>query len=611
MSLRRKHHRLVRAIRNNTITVTLYRCLIKVMKRNSKLFFGFQILSFSVFMLFGCMNVSASVSYSERKADLSAFFNKLNTGKYVTVVTLGGSITMHQNGWAQKTIELMRTAYPQATINFVNAGISGTGSNFGVFRLKRDVIEMRPDMVIIEYAVNDSDTDDTVCIRNLESIVSRLRGLPHPPALIFLESASESGVNQSRHNQVARHYGILDVDMQSVVDAYLTESGKSWSDLYSDCVHPNESGHALYAQTLWQGMQANIQLENITGIRENSNSPLSKQGLVLDACLLLPNFMQNGWDYQGESSQGWWGKYFQGTLQSGEDGSALHVPFYGRTIGVVLMTREGTGKLRIAVDGELINEIDAYTPNWFYKVYVHPELLEDSWHVLSLVPISSDDTAANVRIAYLLTEDQSNVPAIPADFWDVVWPESHRLTSGLSQVDWTAVSATDWSIAGPFGPQTDKPWEDPGVAMDLDYGLDPAQAPDLDQSYSGYAGRVVRLESGEGDGSWVNLGKMFGLHNRGVSYAYLRLKAEHSGDYTFRLAVDYFAYIYANGECVSTLMEAHGDPLKEVPVTLPLQAGENIVCLVMHAGSMGAGFRLEYPNNRGISIEPIGMTKLP
>jgi lysophospholipase L1-like esterase len=55
-------------------------------------------------------------------------------------------------------VNWLKEQYPKATINLVNSGISGTGSDFRDRRYDRDVLSKNPDLVLIEFCVNDGDT---------------------------------------------------------------------------------------------------------------------------------------------------------------------------------------------------------------------------------------------------------------------------------------------------------------------------------------------------------------------------------------------------------------------------------------------------------------------
>ena len=71
------------------------------------------------------------------------------------VAYLGGSITASP-GWRDSTCDLLKKRFPETTFDFVNAGVGGTNSTFGAFRLKDEVFGRGPvDLLFLEFAVND------------------------------------------------------------------------------------------------------------------------------------------------------------------------------------------------------------------------------------------------------------------------------------------------------------------------------------------------------------------------------------------------------------------------------------------------------------------------
>ena len=49
--------------------------------------------------------------------------------------------------------------FPHSETRLVNAGLGGTGSLSGAFRVQRDLLQAEPDVVIVEFAVNDAWVD--------------------------------------------------------------------------------------------------------------------------------------------------------------------------------------------------------------------------------------------------------------------------------------------------------------------------------------------------------------------------------------------------------------------------------------------------------------------
>ena len=49
--------------------------------------------------------------------------------------------------------------FPQAQIEYINAGIGGTTSQFGVSRVEQHLLQKKPDFILIEFAVNDDNNE--------------------------------------------------------------------------------------------------------------------------------------------------------------------------------------------------------------------------------------------------------------------------------------------------------------------------------------------------------------------------------------------------------------------------------------------------------------------
>lgn len=86
---------------------------------------------------------------------------RLKLKQAVNIAYLGGSITEAEYGsdkykysWAYQVEQYFRNNYSNQ-LSFHNAGVSGTGSGLGIFRLSRDILPFKPDLIFIEYAIND------------------------------------------------------------------------------------------------------------------------------------------------------------------------------------------------------------------------------------------------------------------------------------------------------------------------------------------------------------------------------------------------------------------------------------------------------------------------
>lgn len=227
------------------------------------------------------------------RAGLPNFFAKATTaGAEVKVGYLGGSITA-QPGWRPKTLAHFQKTFPTAKFSEINAAIGGTGSDLGVFRLQQDVLDAKPDLLFVEFAVNDGLAAPEQIFRCMEGIVRQTwRALPQCD-IAFVYTITEQLAPPmlegkfpraaSAMEKVADHYGIPTIHMAMEV-ARLAKAGKlEWKaplpktpedkakvgDKFvfaPDSVHPHaETGHELYLQAVARSLPVIKEASKATG----------------------------------------------------------------------------------------------------------------------------------------------------------------------------------------------------------------------------------------------------------------------------------------------------------------------------------------------------------
>ena len=65
------------------------------------------------------------------------------------------AVRMPQYSYCTKLGELLRSVFPDAQLNMINAGISGDYTSRGLERLDRDVLRFSPDLVTVCFGLND------------------------------------------------------------------------------------------------------------------------------------------------------------------------------------------------------------------------------------------------------------------------------------------------------------------------------------------------------------------------------------------------------------------------------------------------------------------------
>lgn len=198
--------------------------------------------------------------------DITKSFEKPNVFANKTglrTVFLGGSITQ-MSGWRDHVESFITEKFPDST--FKNAGVGGTGSQYGWMRLYKSVMTFDPDVVFVEFAVNDSTVSTTNMY--MESIVRNLNKMPNPPVIIFTElpvnDLNSNDYSVSEHKKLAKAYGIPLLNVRDYVKSrYNTDSNfaSEWDgNVYfgvSDRTHSNAAGGALYGNYITTLMEHN------------------------------------------------------------------------------------------------------------------------------------------------------------------------------------------------------------------------------------------------------------------------------------------------------------------------------------------------------------------
>ncbi|MDE5932973.1 MAG: SGNH/GDSL hydrolase family protein, partial [Lachnospiraceae bacterium] len=156
-------------------------------------------------------------------------------GGEITIGFLGGSITQgslaskEQNTYAYRVFAWWEKAFPMTRFHYVNGGIGGTTSHYGVSRAVTDVLMYQPDFVIVDFSVNDAVEEDgtneiseaaapfgekvseTALFRETyEGVVRKLLGWASAPAVLLLNNVYyDTGLNaQGYHNAVGEWYHV-------------------------------------------------------------------------------------------------------------------------------------------------------------------------------------------------------------------------------------------------------------------------------------------------------------------------------------------------------------------------------------------------------------------
>lgn len=245
--------------------------------------------------------ISDSLYSTGNNARIKKVIEKARAGEDVSLAYIGGSVTEgalaspNSKCYAEASAAAFAGKYGTnggSNVHFINAGMSGTSSDIGVVRYKRDVISRlpagstHPDILFIEFAVNDWGCDTAGGA--YEGLIREALSSGSAVVLIFAVFQPKNVVCETDYRRYGAHYDIPMVSMGNAINSVYTLDGfDEW--YFGDSLHPNNTGYKLMADCIMNLMDTidkeNAEQDNITDI--NNIKPLktdSYQGIkMIDA----------------------------------------------------------------------------------------------------------------------------------------------------------------------------------------------------------------------------------------------------------------------------------------------------------------------------------------
>ena len=188
------------------------------------------------------------------RARLAEVMKRAKNGEEITIGVIGGSVTegayasdYAKTSYAGLTYAWWEKTFPKAKVNFINAGVGGTSSLYGVHRVEEDLLKYEPDFVIVEFGVNDCDhAYQTEAYANL---LHRILIDDAQPAVMLLYVMGDNGNNnQAIQAPIGKHYDLPMISYRDAIWPEVRAGNLLWEEIGADYVHPTDFGHALIAE---------------------------------------------------------------------------------------------------------------------------------------------------------------------------------------------------------------------------------------------------------------------------------------------------------------------------------------------------------------------------
>lgn len=345
--------------------------------------------------------------YQINLARLKQCMCRANQGEEMTIAFLGGSITQgsnassRENSYAYRVFSWWKESFPQAEFHYVNGGIGGTTSHFGVARAVSDVLMYQPDFVVVDFSVNDDA--DLLFQETYEGVIRKLLLWPSKPAVVILNNVFyDTGMNaQAYHNAVGKWYMVPYVSVMDTLYQSMKAGKYNRLELTEDGLHPNDKGHSLVAKEITAFLQTvkehMLESEEENRIPEAMTFNAYEKAEILSICNTCPKL--DGFRADAEEKlghldffkNGWIGRKKGDRIVFEVEASCIAVQ-YRKTLkkpaACAMLVIDGDKEQSVLLDGN-------FNETWGECLYLEPVLHHGAkkMHTIEIEIVSGEDRA--------------------------------------------------------------------------------------------------------------------------------------------------------------------------------------------------------------------------
>lgn len=153
------------------------------------------------------------------------------------------------------TLKIIKEKFPTAVVNVITTSIGGEQSEQGEKRMATDVLSMKPDLLFIDYALNDRN----IGLKRTETAWRKMieQALKYGCKLILLTPTPDLSEDILNDEAPLAGYALLIRSLAAeykvgLVDSYIIfkkmkQNGSNLADYMAQNNHPNERGHQVVA----------------------------------------------------------------------------------------------------------------------------------------------------------------------------------------------------------------------------------------------------------------------------------------------------------------------------------------------------------------------------
>ncbi|MGH7716517.1 MAG: hypothetical protein ACREML_11035, partial [Vulcanimicrobiaceae bacterium] len=230
------------------------------------------------------------MSFSKSRKGLSRFGARLRSGNGARIVAFGGTLT-YDGYYLASLARTLTKAYTGAILDTATRGLPGFGCERAVFRT-RSVCDLNPDLVIVEFAIEDAKYSSEGIAQAAEGIVRQLRTNDPDREIAFVYFSSPGQIASgatarvtAKWESVAEYYGIPSFDGAAIADTMIAQNQailferwpgrRNWDERRPIALMRDDGNHTTLGGTIFgsQIAQAMITMFNPSTLKTESELP--------------------------------------------------------------------------------------------------------------------------------------------------------------------------------------------------------------------------------------------------------------------------------------------------------------------------------------------------
>lgn len=163
----------------------------------------------------------------------SQVIERLRNGEKQKIVVYGTSLSASVEGWATLLEDTLNARYP-GKAEVINSAQAAMWSTWGVENLRERVLEHKPDLVLIEFAINDAylpyGTSVEAARLNLKYMVRRIWEL-YPACMVFIQVMNMPVAEHKKQRPDIELYYAMYREEAEILNVGLIDHSVYWTPL--------------------------------------------------------------------------------------------------------------------------------------------------------------------------------------------------------------------------------------------------------------------------------------------------------------------------------------------------------------------------------------------